>query len=607
MSPNTKQKVKRLRRLQLFLRLHQLLGALGSLFCVIAINRTSDSVGWIIRVTPAIGLLHTVYAVYHLCRSAATRSPASTASYMVFAAMIDTGLLPFLFFCALMAHSDYTSNAYGWSTLFKTASASYTIIYAFFLSSVVGGSLTVVSLVLGIYLAIIFRKIAKLPPDMNPLEPNLTARPHKRNKSELTDKHMSSSTASLASKRMSKTSDSPVATSRRVPFMHTRTDSADNLENYASSSARHSVVDLLSPSRANSPTRPQPAVSPAANARQAGTGLYQNEGRSAASLVPSESRHSWLSFSNYEGVPTPLSDEAERELDSHVRPPSPVSPVSSRSHSRNDNLNRSSGQPVHVDTPEYDPFSSQHSLQRPSSQRLDTHGPQQYLQQHGRENSPKTRSRDPLGMNPPSPCLDQTQRHDENTAQECTPAAEMGRSALQSTDGNAVTRPQHSSRPSSFIGSGGKARFYGSLRSSVGSINRKEDEKECENDRDSFSDYERTRTLESDYSNIEIHAVDDDVLDENGQVHIEKVDSNDNAWRGSGRNVSASTGFDLRGGYAGLSAEFGKGMGRRREVSGKVVEEGRFFGNDIGAEAANYKAAKERKAGAAGWARFKGL
>ena len=608
MSPNTKKKIKRLRKLQLFLRLHQLLGALGSLFCVIAINRTSDSVGWIIRVTPAIGLLHTVYAIYHLCRSAATRPPASTASYMVFAAMIDTGLLPFLFFCALMAHGDYTSNAYGWSTLFKTASASYTVIYAFFLTSAVGGSLTVASLVLGIYLAILFRKIAKLPPDMNPLEPNLTARPHKRNKSELTDKHMSSSTASLASKRMSKASDSPVAASRRVPFMHTRTDSADNLENYASSSARHSVVDFLSPSRANSPTRPQPTVSPAANVRQAGTGLYQNEGRSAASLVPSESRHSWLSFSNYEGVPTPLSDEAERELGSHVRPPSPVSPVSSRSHSRNDNFNRSSGQPVYMDTPEYDPFSSQQSPERPSSQRLDIHGSQQYLQQHSRENSPKKRSRDPLGMNPPSPYMDQNQYHHENKEQQQrTPTTETGRNALQSTDGNAATRPQHSSRPSSFIGSGGKTRFYGNLRSSVGSINRKEDEREHENDKDSCSDYERTRTLESEYSNIEIHAVDDDALDENGQIHIEEVDSNDIAWRGSGRNVSASTGFDLRGGYAGLSAEFGKGMGRRREVSGKVAEEGRYFGDDIGVEEANYKAAKERKAGAAGWARFKGL
>ena len=609
MSPNTKKKVKRLRQLQLFLRVHQLLGALGSLFCVIAINKTSGSVGWIIRVAPAVGLLHTVYAVYHLCRSPAGRPPGSTASYMVFAAMTDTGLLPFLFFSALMAHGDYTSNAYGWGTLFGTSSVSYKVIYAFYLISVVEGSLTVVSLVLGIYLAILFRKIAKLPPDMNPLEPNLTARPHKRNKSELTEKHTSGSTASLTGNRMSKTTDSSAAASRRVPFMHTRTDSADRLDVYAKSSARNSAVDLLSPSRANSPTRPQPAVNPAANARQAGTGLYQNETRSNVSLVPSESRHSWLSFCDYEGVPTLLSDEAERELENHVRPPSPVSPVSSRSQSPNDHFTSSIGQPMYKDTPDYDPFSSQHSQERPSFQGLDTRGSQQYLQPQSLESSEKKRSRDPLTMNPPSPYMNQTQYYDEiDGQQQHSPSSEPGRNALRSTDGNAAARLKHSSRPSSFVGSGGKTRFYGNLRSSVGSINRKRNEKQDGNGSDSSSDYERTRTLESEYSNIKIHGVDDDeALDENGHVQIMAVDSNNNEWRDSGRNFSASTGFDLRGGYAGLGVDFGKGMGRRREVSGKVAEEGRYFGNDFGAEEANHEARQQQKAGAAGWARFKGL
>lgn len=610
MSPNTKNKVKRLRQAQLFLRLHQLVGTLGSLFCAIVINKTSGSVGWIIRVAPAVGLLHTLYAVYHLCRSAVSRPPASTASYMFFAALTDAGLLPFLFFSALMAHGDYTTNAYGWGTLFGTNNASSIVIYGFYLICVVEASLTAVSLGLGIYLAILFRKIAQLPPDMNPLEPSLTARPHKRNKSELTEKHLSGSTASLANNRLSKTSDSSVAASRRVPFMHTRTDSADNLESYSNSSARHSVVDLLSPSRANSPTRPQPAVNPAPNARQVGSGLYQIETRSKASLVPSESRHSWLSFSNYEGVPTPLSDEAETELDKQVRPPSPVSPFASRSHSRDNNYTRSVGQPASRDNPGYDPLSLQQSLERLSPQRLDTHGSRQDIQLHTRENCPKKRSRDPLAMNPPSPYLIQGQVYDDNRGQgQHSSSTEPERNALQITDGNAAARPQQPSRTSSFVGSGGKTRFYGNLRSSVGSITRKQDERQSENASDSSSDYERTRTLESESSNIEIHGVDDDddeTVDENGLVQIKDVDSNDNAWRNSGRNVSASTGFDLRGGYAGLSADFGKGMGRRREVSGKVAEEGRYFDNSWLAEEANYKAAKQQKA-AAGWARFKGL
>lgn len=525
---------------------------------------------------------------------------------MMFAAMTDTGLIPFLLFSALMAHGDYTSNAYGWGTLFSTSDASYKIIYAFYLISVVEGCLAVVSLALGIYLAILFRKIAKLPPDMNPLEPNLTARPHKRNKSELTEKHTSSSTASLTNDRMSKTSDPFAPASRRVPFMHTRTDSADNLEVYAKSSTRHSIVDLLSPSRDNSPTRPQPTVSPAENARQAGTGLYQSEPRSKASLVPSETRHSWLSFSNYEGMPTPLSDEAERELDYQVRPPSPVSPISSRSHSRDNNRSTPSRQPWYLDSPEYDPFSSEQSPDRPSSQRLEARGSQQYVQPRSLESSPKKRSRDPLGMNPPSPY--QSQYHDENEGQQRDiSSAEPGRNALQSTDGNAATRSQQLSRTSSFVASGGKTRFYGNLRSSVGSITRKEDRKLSGKESDSSSDYERTRTLESEYSNIEIYGVDDDSLDENGHVQIEEVGSNDDAWRGTGRNVSASTGFDLRGGYAGLSADFGKGMGRRREVSGKVAEEGRSFGSSFGADEAHHGVSTKQKASAAGWARFKGL
>jgi hypothetical protein len=605
MNPNTRAKVKRVRQLQLFLRVCQLLGALGSLFCVIAINKTSGSAGWIIRVAPAVGLLHTLYAVYHLCRSPASRPPASTASYMVFAAMTDTGLIPFLFFSALMAHGDYTSNAYGWGTLFATSSASYKIIYAFYLISVVVGSLTFVSLVLGVYLAILFRKIAQLPPDMNPLEPNLTARPHKRNKSELTDKHMSSSTASLTN-RMSRTSDSSAPASRRVPFMHTRTDSADNLDTYSKGSARHSMVELLSPSRGNSPTRPKRTVNPAENARQAGTGLYQIETRSNTSLVPSETRHSWLSFSNYEGMPTPLSDEAERELDHHVRPPSPVSPVSSRSHSRDNNQTTPNRQPLYRDSSDYDPFSSQEFPQRPSSQRLDNRGSLQYVQSQTLESSPKKRSRDPLGMNPPSPY--QSQYYDENDGhQQPVSSADPGRNVLQSTDGNAASRTQQLSRTSSFIGSGGKTRFYGNLRSSVGSINKKVEGKLNGTGRDSSSDYERTRTLESEYSNIEIHDVDNEAEDENGHIQIEDMDSNENVWMGSGRNVSASTGFDLRCGYAGLGADFGKGMGRRREVSGKVAEEGRYFGNSFEEEDAGQAAATQQKPGAAGWARFKGL
>jgi hypothetical protein len=127
------------------------------------------------------------------------------------------------------------------------------------------------------------------------------------------------------------------------------------------------------------------------------------------------------------------------------------------------------------------------------------------------------------------------------------------------------------------------------------------------NESDSSLDYERTRTPESEDNNVEIHGVDDDSLDENGHAQIKEASSNDDAWRGNGRNVSTSTGFDLRGGYAGLTADFGKGMARRREVSGKVAEEGRSSDSSFPAEEVNHGALAKQKAGAAGWARFKGL
>jgi len=50
MSPRTKQKVKYVRLVQLFLRVCALLGAMGMLFCVISINKTETTVGWVLRV-----------------------------------------------------------------------------------------------------------------------------------------------------------------------------------------------------------------------------------------------------------------------------------------------------------------------------------------------------------------------------------------------------------------------------------------------------------------------------------------------------------------------------------------------------------------------------
>lgn len=270
MSPKTKVRVQWIRWIQLFLRICALLGAMGMLFCVICIKNTPSTVGWIIRVAvsnivvigelyadgpqqPGVALLHTVYAAYHLARSSKARTPGSSASYMIFASIMDAGLIPFYAFTAVMAHTEYSvpSDTDGrWRTLFGDDVTTYKILYSTFLLGVVNGSLHVLSLVISIYLAMIFRKISRLPPDMNPLEDNLTSRAHKRNKSSIVDNRISQATTFTASsKRDSGVDDPLISPPRTVPFMHTRTDSTDNISHVPppNASPRASRADSAGP------------------------------------------------------------------------------------------------------------------------------------------------------------------------------------------------------------------------------------------------------------------------------------------------------------------------------------------------------------------------
>ena len=195
--------------------------------------------------------MHTVYAIYHLARSSKGRTPASSASYMLFAAIIDVGLIPFLVFTALISRTEYIEpvNATGhWTTLFGGDDATTKITYSTFLISVVGGSLHLVSLTISIYLGVLFRKISRLPPDMNPLEDNLTSR-HKRNKSSLLDNRVSQATTATAnSKRDSQVDDPLISPPRTVPFMHTRNESREYITNLTrpNSGAMASRTDLSS-------------------------------------------------------------------------------------------------------------------------------------------------------------------------------------------------------------------------------------------------------------------------------------------------------------------------------------------------------------------------
>lgn len=723
MNPNTHTRIKYSRRVQLGLRVLALFGSLGLLFCVIAIKGTSGSLGWIIRIAPCVVLVHTLYAVYHLCRSATGRTPASSASYMLFAAMIDAGLLPFLAFSAFMAHNEHTSGTYGWNTLFDVPLTTWYIVYTTFLLCVIEGGLLLLSLVLGVYLAITFRQIAKLPPDMNPLEPNLTARPHKRNKSELTasEKHMSQ-TSLMPNSRMSSTADPLIAPARRVPFMHTRTDSADRIQHYQNNSARSSRMDVSRPESlyqqsnhsfrgsyapitktlpsppSRPPSRPQSVAAPSINSRQAGTGFEHRPARSsqlAQEDKPWQTSNANVQFSprdNYDQrLTTPQHTQVNLFNDENI---APVSPVTSRASTPDSDRDIN-----YLEIKNW--YESPHIKNQRSKDYLpiQQHQPGQYSStqapQGGYErrkslydldrglslssaaamNKQQLDQPNPLGMNPPSPAYsaheqeETLQLHVTNDLEEEPRTYALYDAPINLPPPSQRPKAKVTSRPSSFVGSGSKGRYYGDLRSQVGTVSSRFEKDVSEIKSDTASNYskengsERTESMDS---NIQIHGHDfdgEDIVGKTpymvvGDVNVHVVgnsvgggrrkfsydnddDGDDQTERGGneyendrkGRVVS-STGYDLSAGYAGLGAEFGRGMGRRREVSGKVVEEGRgsgygfaSAGSDGEGAQAHTKAGleggtataglrrngdangKETKTGiaAAGWARFKGL
>ena len=143
---------------------------------------------------PAIAILHTLYGIYQLSRSPIGRPPALQANYMLFASTFDIGLIAFYVFAAYISYAEYTNGAYHWTTLLGDGLIPHQIATATFLLSVVNAALHLVSFGISLFLMVSFRRIARLPPDMNPLEDNLTARPHKRTKSEIAEKHNSQST-----------------------------------------------------------------------------------------------------------------------------------------------------------------------------------------------------------------------------------------------------------------------------------------------------------------------------------------------------------------------------------------------------------------------------
>ena len=195
-----------------------------------------------------------MYAIYHLLRPAKGRTPNSSSSYHFFALFMDVGLIPFYVFIALYANQNYNlpaDDANRWTSFFSTNFATTTVMFVTFIASIVVGGLHLVSIGIDIYLIMIFRKIANLPPDMNPLEDNLTgssrrrSMKHKHKNSEMTTSSVSTDMSekkagyySGSTMNDSRTSIAKDPEARVVPWGHSRMNSAQTYSAHNPDSAR---------------------------------------------------------------------------------------------------------------------------------------------------------------------------------------------------------------------------------------------------------------------------------------------------------------------------------------------------------------------------------
>ncbi|UPL01894.1 hypothetical protein LCI18_012828 [Fusarium solani-melongenae] len=241
MSPLTKSFIKWLRRLQCALRVLQLIAAAGILTLMILITKTDALQGWVLRITPGVVMIHCVYAIYHLARDAASRAPASSSAYQLFSFVSDLGTCSFYAFGALSVYN----NGDKWQTRLSDQSLMNYFRPTVWYTLLGSGGTHVITLCIAGWLCFTFRRISQMPPDMNPLEDHLTARPkHKRNKSSLatfsTVDHESRMSTAASDRRQSiiphQGIHDGIEPPRAVPFTHTRNGSSTTVGSRASRS-----------------------------------------------------------------------------------------------------------------------------------------------------------------------------------------------------------------------------------------------------------------------------------------------------------------------------------------------------------------------------------
>ncbi|KAL9057538.1 MAG: hypothetical protein Q9162_002270 [Coniocarpon cinnabarinum] len=260
----TKRNIQIVRWIQLVLRSLNWVGATGVLVCMALLSNVQGITSWVTRAAPAVDFVVALYGIAHFARGAKKKVPASAASYHTFATLIDIAIIPFYVFIALTDRwnvSQPVDNKNRWRSLLKSPDAANSLIaYTWIIALVVGG-LHVVTASLSVYLAIIFRKIAKLPPDLNPLEDNLTSRRKSKHKYKSSDM---SDVSELRSKHDSGISLPWEDEKRPLSFLSTRNESTGQLyspHNPKTANESRASLPISAPGVADSQERPPSSAS----------------------------------------------------------------------------------------------------------------------------------------------------------------------------------------------------------------------------------------------------------------------------------------------------------------------------------------------------------
>ncbi|KAI1386273.1 uncharacterized protein F4822DRAFT_409509 [Hypoxylon trugodes] len=302
MSSTTKWWIKFMRYVQLFIRVFQMIAGGGLLTLMIIITNVDPLTAWVMRITPGVVAISCVYAIWHYIRPANSRPPASSAAYQLFAGVMDLAVVP------LYAFGVISVNNHGseWKLLFtSTWQLKDALVQTEYYMLITAAGLHVVSLCISIWLGLMFRRIASMPPDMNPLEDHLTSRvkqrQHKRNKSSVATSYTAIS--DVSSKRLSTPLEDYCSSGAAyedlsrppsIPFMHTRTGSRDSF----ASSKRDSRSDL--PSR-------QYQITPGNSPRNSVAGSLADLNRLSTSRLPQPQRATYTEVPLHETNASPTS------------------------------------------------------------------------------------------------------------------------------------------------------------------------------------------------------------------------------------------------------------------------------------------------------------